>query len=46
MKKSIDISEIALLGSCDRMGRSDIDRKIEEENIKIIFINLLFSDLY
>lgn len=33
MKQQIDIQEIALLGLCDRLGRTNIDRAKEEKNI-------------
>jgi putative nucleotidyltransferase with HDIG domain len=35
MKKNTDINEVALLGLCDRLGRTDADREKEEDNIKI-----------
>lgn len=35
MKKETDINEIALLGFCDRMGRTKADAKNEINNIKI-----------
>ena len=35
MMRETDISEIALLGLCDRMGRLGADRKKEEENIRL-----------
>jgi len=35
MKKQSSIKEIALLGLCDRLGRSGANRKLEESNIKI-----------
>lgn len=34
MKRNTDINEIALLGFCDRMGRTNSDRKKEEANIR------------
>lgn len=34
MKKQVDINELALIGLCDRLGRINVDRKQEEENIK------------
>ncbi len=35
MKRNTDINEIALLGMCDRLGRTGYDRKKEEENIEL-----------
>lgn len=35
MKAGTDVSEVALLGLCDRMGRSGADRAAEENNIRI-----------
>lgn len=35
MKKQVDIQELALLGLCDRVGRLNMDRKKEEENINL-----------
>lgn len=35
MKEQVDINDIALLGLCDRLGRLHVDKKKEEENIKI-----------
>lgn len=35
MKKQVDIHELAMLGLCDRLGRLNMDRKKEEENIKL-----------
>lgn len=35
MKKETDINDIALLGLCDRLGRSGAERNIEEENIRV-----------
>ena len=35
MKRSTDINEIALLGLCDRLGRTGNDRKKEEKNIEL-----------
>lgn len=35
MKNQTDVNEIALLGLCDRLGRLNPDRIIEEDNIKI-----------
>lgn len=34
MKKKVKTTDIALLGLCDRLGRLNVDRKLEEENIK------------
>lgn len=34
MKKKTDINEVALLGFCDRMGRLNVNRQEEEENIR------------
>lgn len=33
MKREANIKDIALLGLCDRLGRSGVDRKEEEQNI-------------
>ena len=35
MKEETDINEVALLGFCDRMGRTNVDREKEKNNIKI-----------
>jgi len=35
MKRNTDINEVALLGLCDRLGRTGYDRKKEEENIEL-----------
>jgi len=35
MKKQVDIHELAMLGLCDRLGRHNMDRKKEEENISL-----------
>jgi len=35
MKKEVDIKEVALLGFCDRLGRLNVDREKEDENIRI-----------
>jgi putative nucleotidyltransferase with HDIG domain len=35
MLKEVEPEEIALLGYCDRMGRSNADRETEEGNIKV-----------
>ncbi|WP_027398505.1 HDIG domain-containing metalloprotein [Anaerovorax odorimutans] len=33
MKKQSDINEVALLGLCDRLGRLNVDKEIEQKNI-------------
>lgn len=35
MKSQVDIKEIALLGECDRLGRLNVDKEKENENIKL-----------
>lgn len=35
MKEETDINEVALLGFCDRMGRTNVDTAKEKNNIKI-----------
>lgn len=40
MKRDVDISEIALLGFCDRLGRLNVDRSKEENNMKIFISKL------
>ena len=35
MKSQVDIKEVALLGECDRLGRLNVDREKENENIKL-----------
>jgi putative nucleotidyltransferase with HDIG domain len=35
MKRQTDITEVALLGLCDRLGRLNADRRNEEANIKV-----------
>ena len=35
MREDTDIDEIALLGFCDRMGRTNVDIAKEKNNIKI-----------
>lgn len=35
MKAQTDVNEVALLGLCDRMGRTGADREAEEENIRL-----------
>lgn len=35
MKEHVDVAEVALLGLCDRLGRGQIDRQAEEENIQL-----------
>lgn len=34
MKSKVDINEVALLGLCDRLGRTNTEREKEEETIK------------
>lgn len=34
MKQSTDIEEISLIGLCDRLGRTHVDKEKEEENIR------------
>jgi putative nucleotidyltransferase with HDIG domain len=34
MMKQVDINELALIGLCDRLGRLNVDRKQEEDNIR------------
>ena len=34
MKQETDYKEIALLGFCDRMGRTNSNKRVEQENIK------------
>lgn len=34
MKKKTDFNEVALLGLCDRLGRLNVDREVEENYIK------------
>lgn len=34
MKKNVDIDELALLGLCDRLGRLNLDREKEEDEIR------------
>ncbi len=34
MKREVELSEIALLGFCDRLGRLGVDRNEEEKNMK------------
>lgn len=40
MKKQVDINELALLGFCDRMGRYNVDKEKEEENIRLFLEKL------
>lgn len=40
MRKEVDIKEVALLGLCDRIGRLNVDRKKEENDIKIFLRNV------
>jgi len=35
MKKQVDMQELAMLCLCDRLGRQNVDRKKEEENISL-----------
>ena len=35
MKVKTDIKEVALLGLCDRLGRLEVNRRLEESNIKL-----------
>ncbi len=35
MKSQTDINEIALLGLCDRLGRTNVDLRAEEKNIQV-----------
>ncbi len=35
MKQNTDINEVALLGLCDRLGRTNSDRAKEEEHIRV-----------
>ena len=34
MKQQVDVDEVALLGLCDRLGRTNADREKEEQNIR------------
>jgi hypothetical protein len=34
MKQQTDVNEVALLGLCDRLGRTGSDRRLEEDNIR------------
>ncbi|MDF2586253.1 MAG: putative domain HDIG-containing protein [Anaerocolumna sp.] len=34
MKKNVDLDELALLGLCDRLGRLNLDREKEEDDIR------------
>lgn len=43
MKRYSDVQEVALLGLCDRLGRSNSNRKEEENNIKL-FLQACKSD--
>lgn len=40
MRKTADLHELALLGLCDRLGRLNVNRREEEENIKIFLSKL------
>lgn len=42
MKKHTDLEEVALLGLCDRMGRTGADRNEETKNINL-FLDKVFS---
>lgn len=42
MKKDTDLEEVALLGLCDRMGRTGADRDEETKNINL-FLDKVFS---
>lgn len=35
MKQQTDINEVALLGLCDRLGRSNVNKELERNNIRI-----------
>ncbi len=35
MKQSSDINEVALLGLCDRLGRTNVNKTAEENNIRL-----------
>ncbi len=35
MKKQVDVNEVALLGLCDRLGRTNVDKAKEENNIRV-----------
>ncbi len=35
MKQSSDINEVALLGLCDRLGRTNVNKSAEENNIRL-----------
>ena len=43
MKEETDIKEVALLGFCDRMGRTNVDILKEKNNIKIFLDKCLFD---
>ncbi|MEA4833479.1 MAG: HDIG domain-containing protein [Oscillospiraceae bacterium] len=45
MKEYTDINEVALLGLCDRLGRTNCDRVKEENNIEL-FLNIVNRKLY
>lgn len=40
MKRNTDVSEVALLGLCDRLGRGKVNKTDEEKNIEI-FLKLM-----
>ncbi len=44
MKRHTDITEVALLGLCDRLGRTGADRAKEEENIRRFLARCTQSD--
>lgn len=39
MRKEVDLKEVALLGLCDRLGRLNVDRNKEENDIKLFLKN-------
>ena len=43
MKKQASVSDVALLGYCDRFGRLGVNKKEEEENIRIFLQKCLAS---
>lgn len=44
MKQQTDINEVALLGLCDRLGRTGADKKLEEENIRLFLQKCRHND--
>ena len=44
MKQQTDVNEVALLGLCDRLGRTGADRRLEEENIRQFLQKCNLSD--